>query len=176
MAVDMHPNITGPPEPQPDINLKAVAFYTGVEHKVEPVTSGTRLVLQYDVLVCKGPSPLTYIEVHDFTVLDFVRGKLRMDFMGEFYWPGPPHDNELQFPSTSPGDVQALVGAIQKIVSRGTEEIGIPLRHLYRQSSICREYLRGVDAVIYDALSSVFDVSLVPVILHETTDHSSCGG
>ncbi|PBK65201.1 hypothetical protein ARMSODRAFT_447578 [Armillaria solidipes] len=176
MAVDMHPKITGAEEPRPYINLKAVAFYTDVEHKVEPVTSGARLVLQYDVFVCTGPSPLAYTPgEYDFTTLDVVRGKSRMDFMGEDYRPGPPHDNELQFPSSSPGDVQALVAAIQKVVSSGTEEIGIPLRHLYRQSSICKEYLKGVDAVIYAALDPVFDVSLVPVILHENSDHSSCG-
>lgn len=176
MAVDRHPKITGASEPLADINLKAVAFYTDAELKVEPVTSGTRLVLQYDVFVCKGPSPLAYTPGrYDFTVLDVVRGKLRMDFIGEDYRPGPPHDNELQFPSSSPGKVQALVSAIQKVVSGGTAEIGIPLRHLYRQSAVCKEHLKGVDAVIYDALSSVFDVSLVPVILHETTDHSSRG-
>ncbi|KAK0458233.1 uncharacterized protein EV420DRAFT_1682270 [Desarmillaria tabescens] len=175
MVVDIHPKITGAEEPQPYINLKAVAFYTDVEHKVEPVTSGVRLILQYDVLVCTpktGPSRLAYTPgEYDFSTLDVVSGKSRMDFMGEDYRPGPPHDNEIQYPSSSPSDVQALVEAVQKVISSGTEEIGIPLRHLYRQSSICKEYLKGVDAVIYAALSAVFDVSLVPVILRENTEH-----
>ncbi|KAG7440609.1 uncharacterized protein BT62DRAFT_578063 [Guyanagaster necrorhizus] len=95
-----------------------------------------------------------------------------MDFMGEDYRPGSPHDNELEYPSSSPSNVQALVDAIQKVVASGTEEIGIPLRHLYRKSSICKEHLKGVDAAIYAALSPLFDVSLVPMILREST-HSS---
>jgi hypothetical protein len=35
----------------PDLTLQTVAFYTDMEHKVEPVTDGVRLVLQYDVEV-----------------------------------------------------------------------------------------------------------------------------
>ncbi|KAK0186811.1 hypothetical protein F5146DRAFT_1162410 [Armillaria mellea] len=145
-----------------------------VELEVEPLTSGAQVVLQYDVFVCTGPSPLAYTLEDEFTTLDVVRGKSRMEFMGEDYRPGLPHDNELQYPSSSPGDVQALVTAIKKVISGGTEEIGIPLRHLYRQSSICKEHLKGVDSVIYGSLSTVFDISLVPMILHETSDHSSC--
>ncbi|PBK96091.1 hypothetical protein ARMGADRAFT_925337, partial [Armillaria gallica] len=32
-------------------SLTAAAFYTDVEHKVEPITEGVRLILQYDVFV-----------------------------------------------------------------------------------------------------------------------------
>ncbi|PBK96266.1 hypothetical protein ARMGADRAFT_895719, partial [Armillaria gallica] len=46
MTVDMHPKITSIASPE---TLKAAAFYTDVEHKVEPVTEGVRLILQYDV-------------------------------------------------------------------------------------------------------------------------------
>jgi hypothetical protein len=31
--------------------LKWIMFYTDVEHRVEPVLSGTRMVLQYDVMI-----------------------------------------------------------------------------------------------------------------------------
>ncbi|PBK70801.1 hypothetical protein ARMSODRAFT_1017589 [Armillaria solidipes] len=53
MAADMHPRIIGASEPQTYINLKAVAFYTDVEHKVEPITrtSGAGSALALDLLV-----------------------------------------------------------------------------------------------------------------------------
>ncbi|PBK96258.1 hypothetical protein ARMGADRAFT_873550, partial [Armillaria gallica] len=50
MTVDMHPKITSIASPE---TLKAAAFYTDVEHKVEPVTEGVRLILQYDIFVSR---------------------------------------------------------------------------------------------------------------------------
>jgi predicted 2-oxoglutarate/Fe(II)-dependent dioxygenase YbiX len=47
-VVDMHPKADRHGE---GINLQAVAFYTDTEHKVEPVTKGVRIVLQYDAEV-----------------------------------------------------------------------------------------------------------------------------
>ena len=45
--VDMHPKV----DQKGGINLQAAAFYTDTEHKVEPVTKGIRIVLQFDVEV-----------------------------------------------------------------------------------------------------------------------------
>ncbi|KAG1857494.1 hypothetical protein F4604DRAFT_1589894, partial [Suillus subluteus] len=42
--VNLHPKKSGD-----EIRPVVVAFYTDIEHKVMPVTKGTRLVLQYDV-------------------------------------------------------------------------------------------------------------------------------
>ncbi|KAK0222393.1 hypothetical protein IW262DRAFT_1232288, partial [Armillaria fumosa] len=47
-VVNLHPEVEEVGVDQ-EIHLKAVAFYTDVEHKIEPVTEGVRLVLQYDV-------------------------------------------------------------------------------------------------------------------------------
>lgn len=107
----------------------------------------------------------------DFTTLNIVR-KFVDGFHGGGLRSWPPHENEIQFPSSSPHNIQALVDAIQKVVSSDTEETSIPLRCLYRQS---KEYLKGFDAAICVALSPVCNVSLVPVILHKNSDHSSCG-
>ena len=37
--------------------LKWILFYTDVQHRVEPVLSGTRMVLQFDVLITFRRSP-----------------------------------------------------------------------------------------------------------------------
>lgn len=68
-----------------------------------------------------------------------------------------------------------LVKALELANSR-TTEVGFPLRHLYRQQSILPQYLKGVDALIYQRLSedsSPFNVSLCPIILSATTDYET---
>ncbi len=67
-----------------------MAFYTDVERKVEPVTSGAWLILQYDVSACTNPvTPCLYSWgvgggrlYNVFATFDIVRGQLQMD-MGE---------------------------------------------------------------------------------------------
>ncbi|KAK0244929.1 hypothetical protein EDD85DRAFT_785296 [Armillaria nabsnona] len=175
MAVDMHPKITSitspetsesesEHEPETQTSLKAAAFYTDVEHKVEPVTEGVRLILQYDVIVSREKDDGHGFD--DSSHLDKVSGKSRLH-----YSDNKIYDHGLQAPSGSSNEdsISSLVKAIQKIIASGTEEIRFPLRHLYRQASICKEYLKGADAIIYAKLSQVFDVSLVPVILEESS-------
>jgi hypothetical protein len=58
---DMHPKAD-----ENGVNLQAVAFYTDTEHKVEPVTKGIRIVLQFDVEVGKdnADSPWVTLSEH----------------------------------------------------------------------------------------------------------------
>ena len=51
--MDMQPKVIPPRHKweDPTTELRAVAFYTDTEHRVEPVTDGVRIVLQYDVEV-----------------------------------------------------------------------------------------------------------------------------
>ncbi|KAG1735486.1 hypothetical protein EDD22DRAFT_787695, partial [Suillus occidentalis] len=48
-VVNMHPTISHSKKSGDQLQPVVVAFYTDTEHKVMPVTKGTRLVLQYDV-------------------------------------------------------------------------------------------------------------------------------
>ncbi|KAK0244886.1 hypothetical protein EDD85DRAFT_898752 [Armillaria nabsnona] len=167
-VVDLQPKVKEVDgKPQPKIHLKAVAFYTDVEHKVEPVTEGVRLVLRYDVFVTEQSSrsstPDPYLEDSGESFLDGVALHSSMGCHD--------HNNELQAPSgfSKESSLSALVEALHEIIDDGTEEVGIPLRHLYRQASIRKEYLKGIDAVIYARLGEVFNVELVPVILEENT-------
>jgi Rps23 Pro-64 3,4-dihydroxylase Tpa1-like proline 4-hydroxylase len=47
--VNMHPTTSHSKKSGDELRPVVVAFYTDTEHKVMPVTKGTRLVLQYDV-------------------------------------------------------------------------------------------------------------------------------
>ncbi len=133
-VMDLQPKVKeADGKPQPKIHLKAVAFYTDVEHKVEPVTEGVRIILQYDVFVSEpSRSSTPNCDLED-SILDMV---VFHSHMGCHY-----HDNELQAPSglSKESSLLALVDAIQEIIDRGTEEVGTQLCHLYRQASIRKE-------------------------------------
>ncbi|SJL15531.1 uncharacterized protein ARMOST_19031 [Armillaria ostoyae] len=171
-VVDMQPKVKEvDEEPQPEMHLKAVAFYTDVEHKVEPVTEGVRLVLQYEVFVSEQSSRSSTPDPYSQDSAEsFLDGVALHSSMG-----CDDHDKELQAPSgfSKDSSLSALVDAIHEIIDDGTEEVGIPLRHLYRQASISKEYLKGIDGIIYARLGEVFDVELVPVIMEETTVEGS---
>ncbi|OAX36616.1 hypothetical protein K503DRAFT_772323 [Rhizopogon vinicolor AM-OR11-026] len=46
--------------------------------------------------------------------------------------------------------------------------VAFPLTHLYRLASIKKEYLKGTDSALFDALSNHFDVSMDPVVIKST--------
>ncbi|KAK0185153.1 hypothetical protein F5146DRAFT_1071615 [Armillaria mellea] len=154
---DLHPIVEKDPQTRTttSISLRAAAFYTDVEHKVDTVTEGIRLVLQYDVYIQdEDEDPDSYHHRgHD--------SKLFVEHLR--------HGTEAPVPEIFDySSLKELSDAISEVHKKGTGEVSIPLRHLYRQTSIRPEYLKGVDAVIYEKLSQTFKVSLLPILLVET--------
>ena len=149
------------------IDVQAVAFFTDTEHRVEPVKSGIRIVLQYDVEIEKTQKGEDESEgSEDENGEEY---EPRMDRVSERY------SERLQIG----GDAQAAKdkAAIEKVLAIIKElykdgEVAFALQHLYRKSSISAEYLKGSDATLYDALkvSGEFDVSLHPVMFQEVSD------
>ncbi|SJL12956.1 uncharacterized protein ARMOST_16391 [Armillaria ostoyae] len=82
MAVDMHPRNIGASEPQPYINLITVAFYTDMEHKVEP---GAWSILQYDAFTRNGRHPCLYSWGVRLYNPRYRERKLRMDVVEEIF-------------------------------------------------------------------------------------------
>ncbi|OAX33690.1 hypothetical protein K503DRAFT_504095 [Rhizopogon vinicolor AM-OR11-026] len=142
VSVDMHPTSTSESrDPRPVI----VAFYTDMEHKIMPVTKGVRVVLQYDVEVIGE-------EVAMRTQRLATGGKVC---------------TYLKPDKTS---IQAVVDEIQELHNKGTKIVAFPLFHLYRRASVKREYLKGNDSVLFDALNNHFDVSVNTVLICYDTD------
>ncbi|KAK0465932.1 uncharacterized protein EV420DRAFT_1508864 [Desarmillaria tabescens] len=154
---DMHPVIEKDPQTRTttSISLRVVAFYTDVEHKVETVTEGVRLVLQYDVFIQQED------EYPEYQYLRIPNSQL---FTEHFEPVADAQGPKIFYPAA----LKDLSDAISDAHERGTGEVSIPLRHLYRQASIRPEYLKGVDAVVYENLSQTFKVSLLPILLLET--------
>lgn len=195
VSVNMHPKVvktkaarTNSGEKAQDLDFKIVAFYTDVEHKVEEVKKGVRIVLQYDVIL-DNPSPVKAKkdggededgegdddeeeEKSDFDEFD------EDEETGES--PLQMNNNEIDesklkhlFDSSDDTtNLERLTKLIHNMLTeKGMTEVGFALAHLYRKACIRPEYLKGVDAVVYKHLQKTFDVSLCPVRLTQETNY-----
>ncbi|THV06341.1 hypothetical protein K435DRAFT_773305 [Dendrothele bispora CBS 962.96] len=147
--------------------VHVIGFYTDVEHKVEPVTKGTRIVLQFDVRVD-----------------DPVKKKSNSDWDDD-YFEGPVDSAYVRSAPLAVHRNQKALNDVAQIIEKrlsGNDRddvlyIGFPLRHLYRIASICPEYLKGVDAMLFEHLTASqefkdkFNVKLRPIVLVEETDY-----
>ncbi|KAF8812934.1 hypothetical protein BYT27DRAFT_6399752 [Phlegmacium glaucopus] len=165
-----------PKEPAPGwIDLQAVAFFTDIEHRVEPVKSGIRIVLQYDIeLLDKPDKDQTKDEDEDEEEGEDEDEEYQpwMDSVEENY----SYRMDIQGVMHATADKKALekvLTIIKTMHKSGTEEVAFALQHLYRRESILAKYLKGSDATLYNALlaSGDFNISLYPVILREESDY-----
>ena len=145
--------------------LQAVAFYTDTEHRVEPVTEGVRIVLQYDV------------EVGEMGRDDSNRGDEYWPWMDQF---ADDYSRRMEYEALTQATsdkaaLEKVITVITELHQSGTEEVAFAMQHLYRKASITSHCLKGPDAVLYNALlaSGRFDVSLHPVVLLEASDEDA---
>ena len=162
--VDMHPKVE---HNGSGIDLQAVAFYTDTEHKVEPVTKGIRIVLQYDVEVVGWGSALAPNEMDDDE--DEEQNEL-FYYMGDICRKRRPYQESSGSLTVDNAIVTKVINIIASELTDGRKEVGLAMQHLYRKSSILPEFLKGADAQLYHALLSSFVVTLHPVVLHSCTD------
>jgi hypothetical protein len=216
MRFGMHPNDMNDGHPP---LLQMVAFYTDTEHKVEKVTEGVRIVLQYDVEVVgwskgkeskdskdtnEGEKGVEESEEesdeedksnpYEFRTSENPRKRKRDEeetYEREDGFRYAQEDFELprvrtlysrrkshKENATTSGDpevVKEIIRIIEKYISPDSntkvKEVGFALQYLYRKSSILPQFLKGSDALLYEALAKSFDVSLHPVVLQESTDY-----
>jgi len=68
--------------------------------------------------------------------------------------------------------LEELIAMVKRLhTNNSIQEAVFPLRHLYRLASIKQEYLKGVDAYLYEGLKKTFEVNLKPIVLTHQTDH-----
>ncbi len=140
MDVDLYSIVEKDPQTRTitSVSLHAVAFYSDVEVRVEPVTKGTCLILQYDIYVETECGDKSYGRIYTSISED----------MAGAHVPG----------ISNPFATEELAIAIQRVHDKGTMEVSFPLRHLYRQASIQPENLNGTNAVVYERLQEVRSV------------------
>ncbi|KAG1727158.1 uncharacterized protein EDB91DRAFT_1253988 [Suillus paluster] len=117
-----------------------VAFYTDTEHKVMPMAK--------EFL----PAEKCWQSYEPLSRADFRRQYIAFRFNTTY----PNLDQKL---------IQAVVDEIRELHKEGTTVVAFPLTHLYHKTSIKKEYLKGSDLALFDALESRFDIVLHPVII-----------
>jgi hypothetical protein len=151
-----------------DPDLQAVAFYTDTEHRVEPITEGVRIILQYDIEVVTGTEKKTVEEDFDY---EWPLGVVSTAYSNRTKCLGVAQ-------ATADKDaVEGVIETIKRLHTSGVGEVSFALQYLYRKASIRPEFLKGSDAYLYDALveSRAFNVALYPVVLVESGDDSMTG-
>jgi hypothetical protein len=143
--------------------LQAVAFFTDTEHRVEPVTEGVRIVLQYDI----EAGEKVEVPTNDW----MYAGEPWMDKVHSDYSSRMELQGIAQVISDKAA-VEKVIIIITELHRSGVDEVAFAMQHLYRKASISAQCLKGSDTVLYNTLlaSGVFDISLHPVVLQETSD------
>jgi hypothetical protein len=150
-------------------------FYTGTEYKVEPVTEGVQIILQYDVEVTgwnnkegkeadKGEKRDGEARDSDMYCLMDMDASNLLSSMAEFH-----KNHELH--KGAPPDVgdpeimEKIIDIIKNKLDSGKEEVAFTMQYPYRKSSIHAELLKGSDASLYQTLLGHFKVKLFPIML-----------
>ena len=161
-----------PQNPTPHwIDLQTVVFFTDTEHRVEPVKSGIRIVLQFDVELEKTQEDERKGDQDEETGYRKDVCSLWMGSLEGLYSDRMKMGGDAQA-ATDKATIEKVLAIIKKLHKNGTQEVAFALQHLYRKASISAEYLKGSDATLYDALkaSGEFDVSLHPVMFQEQSE------
>ena len=166
--------------------LKWMAFYTDALHKVERVTSGTRIVIQYDVyidteipVVC-GDSIETSCDDNsnkiteedsnsdndegcydDSSIDDSPKSNPYIDLYSSNF-------GRYRFPCITKIAMQKVLKELDlQIAKSGTQNIAIPLFHRYSALSIQRKYLKGPDRLLFDIIlkEKKYALGLSPVVI-----------
>jgi hypothetical protein len=160
--VETHVNLQPQSGDKKERILHAVAFFTDTEHRVKPVTEGIRIVLQYDIEV--GEKEERKQEYYDDEA-DIWLHRAQSDYSTCM---------EFQGATQTAADKVALekvLDIVAELHKSGVGEVAFALQYLYRKASISAQYLKGSDAVLYNALlvSEAFQVSLHPVVLTQVS-------
>ena len=160
--------------------LKWLAFYTDALHKVEKVTSGTRIVIQYDVYIDTEMSGVIKTDSYNDKKTD---GK---DTDGNYEDEDinvPYLENissalyRFQFPCVSNIAVRKVLAELQELIATcGATNVAIPLFHRYSSASIQREFLKGIDRILFDAIvkEKKYVLGLSPVVITAMSEYEEC--
>jgi hypothetical protein len=126
----------------PSANItRYIAFFTDVNHRVEPVESGVRIVLQYDIYVDDDDERDDWQRYDDETA-DFFRKAIRF---------------------SSSISIDKLLTLLDDYVTEGLS-VSFPLLHLYTDTKLLPSRLKPADQQIFTALlDHGFHVQMVPV-------------
>jgi hypothetical protein len=139
-------SLSSTPSDLPSNMVRYIAFYTDVTHRVEPVQSGVRIVLQYDIYVDD-------IGVDDWEEEEY-------DFFGYASTPKPISNESTTLLLTLLGEYVT-----------DQMSVSFPLLHLYTDTKLLPSRLKVGDQEIFNALlNHGYHVQMVPVEITSTSN------
>jgi hypothetical protein len=132
-------------------------FYTDIEHQVKPVTSGHRMVLQFNVSCTRASDEVTAEEDEDDSHTS------RYDYPDLIERSHPLSDSQIcSMRLTTVEEISQLFKTEVSLYKC----IGIPLYHLYTSLSIFPEYLKKIDSDLFSMfLKEGYSLILTPIEL-----------
>lgn len=171
-----------------DYYEKSIIFLTDLDHEVKPVTSGTRIVLQYDVYLED-----LFQEVDEKDELK--EGKIENEETDDNENENESYENDYdedntECPYNRPTkeflcdqkyiedlilniDEKILTSLRKFIEEKYVNEVCFLLSHKY-PLSISKEYLKNGDLRLYEVLSKEYDLELGYVVNHYVSDYEDC--
>jgi hypothetical protein len=149
--------------------VEYIAFFTDVNHRVEPVLSGVRMVLQYDIHVFNDDPKQQSNDKGNFAVSYTYNGEKDGDDDDAQHF----FDNTHQFPfSVSDALTAKLLTALGEHLT-DEKRIAFPHFYLYTDAQLLPSRLKSKDYQIFSALvNHGYHVELVPVEIIATSNEN----
>lgn len=140
-------------------DIRWCIFYTDIQHQVEPIRAGVRIVLQFDIYSSENPL-VEDVEKTKDKVGDAISGNST-----------PLDSNDVFYSKTD--ILQKIIAIVHKQVNT-KQVLALPLFYLYTSQSIFPEYLKNIDKEVFNTLVEAgFTIALIPVAL--TTESNDDG-
>ena len=152
-------------------NVTYAAFFTDSPHEVMPVQSGTRMCLQYDVYaepVQKSVSCTHKSGERSNNSFEDEEFSDEEDYYEDCGWALDNYPPQAVAYSANLAKVEALQQQVQAIIQDGP--LAFLCRQLYTSRTVDRTLLKGVDAVVYDAMTAVATVKMCAILIQQSGD------
>ena len=159
-------------------SVSAAAWYTDLTHWVDTVTSGNRVVLQFDVnsniIPSRDPHGDTFKKAEAGTAERTVKEggepvvELYGDYEARLFKAYREPDNEGRFIAEGP----ALVDRIRSwLESHPKEELAILLHHRYLLRALENEVMKGSDLWLFETLHNHFRIEFQTIAIETEVNH-----
>ncbi|KAK5577023.1 hypothetical protein RB653_001960 [Dictyostelium firmibasis] len=153
---------------QDTIDFKWIAFYNDCIHKVNPVTKGVRIVLQFNILFNnfqrnENESLITYKRMNQF--FEYRNEPTEYDDQDKFltfnYQNKYESDKDTHVKANKK-HLQKLISIFQDTINDRSVNCGLFLSHLYK-SNVNENHLKGLDLLIWNEFKDYFGSKRVQV-------------
>jgi hypothetical protein len=148
------------------------AMYGDCLHKINPVTSGTRVSLIYDIYTTATADSQSASEGEGDDSGEAEEDDRRAD---DEFWSGDGSAVAFDEAKARGGDASAIHAALDEELTK-LDSVVICLQHMYPACQAVPGFLKGADAVLYEVLQHHYHVQVVHCSIHYRNDYGGNAG